>query len=219
MSTMTDDRDSLIVRFRPLARHVAARLVARDRAVARLGLEEAEAVGLLTLVRAAELYDPARGVKPLTYFFRAMAHEVNKVARAGGVIRVPAYQTQPAHHAYKAGSARYAADVERAFTYRSLPAAWRGHGHGRRQHGPPEPAAPEGPDPVVAAEDTGRLRRALAKLLPRWRQVIRLRFGIGGKGGPLTLAEVGRRLGCTRENVRQTEAKALARLRKLLREA
>jgi RNA polymerase sigma factor (sigma-70 family) len=187
--------------------------------VRRLGLDEAEAVGLLTLVRAAALFDPARGVAPMTYFYRSIAHEIGKVARAGGAIRVPAYQTQPAHHAHASGAARYAADVERAFTYRSLPSAWRGHGHGHRQHGPPEPAAPEGPDPVVAAEDRGRLRRALGKLLPRWRQVVRLRFGIGVKGGPLTLAEVGRRLGCTRENVRQTEAKALARLRKLLQEA
>jgi RNA polymerase sigma factor (sigma-70 family) len=197
-------RDTLVLRFRHLPRHVVKKLWARKE-VRRLGADEAEAVGLYTLVRAAALYDPARGVRPMTYFFKAIAHEVGKVALAGGAIRVPSYQTQPAHHAY---GRRYAADVARAFNYRGLPepGIWRG-----------EPAAPEPPDPLVAAEDRERVAGALGKLLPRWRQVVRLRFGVGGEG-PLTLQQVGDRLGCTRENVRQTEQKALARLRQLLGE-
>jgi RNA polymerase sigma factor (sigma-70 family) len=196
-------RDTLVLRFRHLPRHVVRRLWGRKE-VRRLGADEAEAVGLYTLVKAAALYDPARGVKPVTYFYKAIAHEVGKVALAGGAIRVPSYQTQPAHHAY---GRRYAADVARAFNYRGLPRAWDAQ----------EPAAPEPPDPLLAAEDRERVRKAIRLLPPRWRQVVRLRFGVGGEG-PMTLQQVGDRLGCTRENVRQTEQKALARLRQLLAE-
>ncbi len=42
--------------------------------------------------------------------------------------------------------------------------------------------------------------------------MIRLRFGIG-QGEPMTLEEVGRTLGVTRERIRQIEEKALMKLR------
>jgi RNA polymerase primary sigma factor len=44
------------------------------------------------------------------------------------------------------------------------------------------------------------------------RTVIELRFGLGGRP-PLTLEEVGQRLGMTREWARQLESRALRRLR------
>lgn len=47
---------------------------------------------------------------------------------------------------------------------------------------------------------------------PRERAVIRLRFGLED-GTPLTLAEVGQRLGVSRERVRQLEADGLRKLR------
>ncbi len=47
------------------------------------------------------------------------------------------------------------------------------------------------------------------------RQVIALRFGLDGEDG-MTLESIGRRLGVTRERVRQIEAAALKRLRALL---
>jgi RNA polymerase sigma factor (sigma-70 family) len=47
------------------------------------------------------------------------------------------------------------------------------------------------------------------------RQVITLRFGLDGEDG-MTLESIGRRLGVTRERVRQIEAAALKRLRALL---
>jgi RNA polymerase sigma factor (sigma-70 family) len=47
------------------------------------------------------------------------------------------------------------------------------------------------------------------------RQVVTLRFGLGGDE-PMTLESIGRRMGVTRERVRQMEATALGRLRTLL---
>jgi RNA polymerase primary sigma factor len=63
---------------------------------------------------------------------------------------------------------------------------------------------------VSLAEDT--LRRAIAELPERERDVLKLRYGMNGDGDPKSLEEIGRRLGVTRERVRQIEAKALERL-------
>ncbi len=55
---------------------------------------------------------------------------------------------------------------------------------------------------------------ALGQLKPRLRQVLTSRFGLGG-ATPLTLEEVGKDLGITRERVRQLESRALKELRKV----
>jgi RNA polymerase primary sigma factor len=60
------------------------------------------------------------------------------------------------------------------------------------------------------AEDT--LRRAVSRLPEREREVLRLRYGLNGDMDPISLEEIGRRLGLTRERVRQIEAQALERL-------
>jgi len=55
------------------------------------------------------------------------------------------------------------------------------------------------------------VRRAVAKLPDRQRDVISLRFGLVGEG-PNSLEQIGKQLGITRERVRQIEADALRRL-------
>jgi RNA polymerase primary sigma factor len=59
--------------------------------------------------------------------------------------------------------------------------------------------------------DEENLRRVVARLPERERTIIELRYGINGEG-PLTLQEIGNRIGITREGVRKIEANALARL-------
>ena len=58
------------------------------------------------------------------------------------------------------------------------------------------------------------VERALAALPERERQVIQLRYGLTGQE-PLTLEEVGRAFGVTRERVRQIETNTLRKLKRL----
>lgn len=57
-----------------------------------------------------------------------------------------------------------------------------------------------------------RVQQAISGLAPREREVIRRRFGIDD-GHPMTLEDIGKILGLTRERVRQIEAGALRKLR------
>ncbi len=65
---------------------------------------------------------------------------------------------------------------------------------------------------LQAREDLAGL---LEDLPDQERTVVSLRFGLSGEP-PLTLEAIGKRLGVTRERVRQVEGAALQRLRRLL---
>ncbi len=72
-------------------------------------------------------------------------------------------------------------------------------------------------DPGAAAlaamlRDHAELREILDTLSPTERAVVTERFGLGS-AAPMTLAAIGRRMGVTRERVRQIEAGALRKLR------
>jgi RNA polymerase primary sigma factor len=57
-----------------------------------------------------------------------------------------------------------------------------------------------------------QLENILRTLPAREREVLTLRFGLGG-GRARTLEEIGREFGLTRERIRQIERKALSELR------
>jgi RNA polymerase primary sigma factor len=65
---------------------------------------------------------------------------------------------------------------------------------------------------VQVALDETALHRAISDLPEREQQVIRLRYGLDEEMEPHSLEEIGRRLGITRERVRQIETQALSRL-------
>jgi len=72
--------------------------------------------------------------------------------------------------------------------------------------------APSPEDETLRSELADQVERALESLEAREREVLRLRFGLGTEREH-TLAEVGRRLGLSRERVRQIEARAVAKIR------
>jgi RNA polymerase primary sigma factor len=63
---------------------------------------------------------------------------------------------------------------------------------------------------VSLAEEA--LHRAVADLPERQQEILRLRYGLDSREDPQSLEEIGRRLGLTRERVRQIEARALEQL-------
>jgi RNA polymerase primary sigma factor len=64
---------------------------------------------------------------------------------------------------------------------------------------------------VEAAEAREEIRHRLSRLDDRERSVISLRFGLDGRN-PMTLKEIGRKLGVTREWVRKIESRAVRKL-------
>lgn len=70
----------------------------------------------------------------------------------------------------------------------------------------------------VYREQTSQVARFMSELSDREREIIELRFGIGGRAKPQTLRQVGKDMGVTKERVRQIEMRALAKLRKVAQE-
>ncbi len=69
------------------------------------------------------------------------------------------------------------------------------------------------PDAEMAdSDDLHHILDLLGKMDQREAAVLRLRFGLDGED-PMTLKEIGDRLGLTRERVRQIECEALGKLR------
>jgi RNA polymerase primary sigma factor len=78
----------------------------------------------------------------------------------------------------------------------------------------PNLQAPSPDASVMARDDRAEVEEALGHLSERERELLRLRYGIGTDHA-YTLEEIGNRFAVSRERVRQLEAKALAKLRRL----
>ncbi len=76
----------------------------------------------------------------------------------------------------------------------------------------PDESAGDRFDEVLSGIGRDEAIKVLATLNDRERRIIALRFGLTGEE-PLTLEEVGKLFGLTRERIRQLEAKALGKLR------
>ena len=82
-------------------------------------------------------------------------------------------------------------------------------------------AVPDGKDLVAREEFNVSIRsainRVLSKLSARERKIVSSRFGINGEDHAQTLGEVGRDMNVTRERVRQIEARAIEKMRVMLK--
>ncbi|MBU1261193.1 MAG: sigma-70 family RNA polymerase sigma factor [Planctomycetes bacterium] len=70
-------------------------------------------------------------------------------------------------------------------------------------------------DEITNSEELKKIVEMLDKLESREAQILKLRFGIDGKE-PLTLKQIGAKLGLTRERVRQLQQSALKQLNELM---
>ena len=199
--------------------------------------------GNLGLMEAARRFDPARKVKFISYAVwwirQSLLHVLSDQSR---IISVPAKLSGPAS---KLGShmAALATQLERSPTTQeladdleiseadanallqisgdemSLSDRVGGGNDGRRREVGDlleQVMMPQVEDELVHQAVVDQLRKAVAELGPKERDVMRLRFGLAG-GEAQTLQQVGERLKLSRERVRQIESRAKEKLRRSTR--
>lgn len=203
----TVSRNALVVANYYLSQFVVKKLWGLSQ-VKRLGWDEAMQVGLVTLIKAAERFNPAFGWTFSTYAMASMKREILKAARHNSLIHVPEY-----HIGSKKTPKNHEPSIYRHGAKAKQAAAFRASGGSAGQQGFLEipDTASEVLQELIRCESRDRLLVALAKLMPRHRQVLQLRFWDG-----LTLRAAGKVLGLTKERVRQIQAAAVDRLRYLL---
>jgi RNA polymerase primary sigma factor len=74
-------------------------------------------------------------------------------------------------------------------------------------------------DLLASAEQASkRVNRLLEYLDPREQQIIRMRAGLDDNARPMTLEEIGQRMGITKERVRQLNVRIMNKLRTIARD-
>ncbi|MFZ9675095.1 MAG: sigma-70 family RNA polymerase sigma factor [Acidimicrobiia bacterium] len=209
--------------------------VARRYEGAGLGLLDLIQEGNLGLMRAVEGFDHQKGFKFSTYATWWIRQSIGRaLADSSRTIRVPSH-VREVYSLIDQSTDKLAAELDRQPTVEEV-AELSGVSPERvalvRQHRRPlvslsTPLDAEGetelgeiiPDDgaispyeaAAAALEKRALTEQLRRLEEREEEVLRARFGIDGV--PLTLAEIGDKMGVTRERVRQIEARALGKLR------
>jgi RNA polymerase primary sigma factor len=190
--------------------------------------------GNIGLIQAAKRFDPARGVKLITYAVwwirQAITHAV---AEQGGVIALPmrhldklrkvleGYRRYTQQTGAEPSAEMLAAELDlpahevetilHVYRHLSLDAPIGEEGKTSFVDVLPSTTVPSGEEVYITATLTQEIQELLGQLPPREQEVLRLRFGLEGE--PKTLEEIGAMLGVSRERVRQIEKRAKDRLR------
>ena len=144
--------------------------------------------GIIGLMRAVDKFDWRRGFKFSTYATWWIRQAIGRAIQTQSrTIRIPVHL---AEREWKAWAAERSLTAELGEL-----AAWEG---------------PDLEEQVHSAIEEESVRKALDHLCEAEREVIRLRYGLDGE--PVTLREVGKRLGVSHERVRQLESSALEHL-------
>ena len=194
--------------------------------------------GNIGLIEAAHRYDATKGTKFITYAIWWIRKSILKaLSEHSNLVRVPSYQMKKVREIRDAEaslrrslgrapergeiSRRLAKSVNKIdqvlqFTMREVSLDDK---VGKDRDKPiaeylVDPACSSPEDDLINRESNSLVGEAMAHLTEQERIVVAHRFGLAG-GPPLTLKEIGEKMGISRERVRQIECQAKARLRKL----
>jgi len=162
-----------------------------------LPFEDLISEGCVGLLKAIRRYRPAEGTRFMTYASFWVRKEIlAAVSDQPNAVHVPRYARQHGHSSIRVLRLDTPQQVDGTLSLSE-----------RLRDQDPLPA-----ETLIDNEQTRRARCEVLRLDPRERTVIACRFGLGGQP-PQTLMEVARRLGLSKERVRQIEVSALASLR------
>ncbi|HUC43557.1 MAG TPA: RNA polymerase sigma factor RpoD/SigA [Candidatus Sulfotelmatobacter sp.] len=194
--------------------------------------------GNIGLIEAAHRYDAGKGTKFITYAIWWIRKSILKaLSEHSNLVRVPNYQMKKVREIRDAesslrrtlGRAPQREEISRRLSKSvvkidqvlqfSMREVSLDDKVGRDRDKPiadylvdPSSASPE--DDLIHRESSSLVGEAMAHLTDQERVVVGYRFGLAG-GPPLTLKEIGEKMGISRERVRQIECQAKSRLRKL----
>jgi RNA polymerase sigma-B factor len=216
------DRDELVMRFLPLARHLARRYATGPE------LEDLDQVACIGLIKAVDRFDPGRGIAFSSFAVPTILGELKRYFRDHGwSVRVPR-DVQDLVRRVERAAERLTAELGRSPTIEELAASCgatseqvleaRGTATAHRAislDGLVHEDDDEGPARLVGHEDAGYstaeqsadLERLLSTLSDRERTVLRLRFQ-----EDLVQREIAERVGLSQMQVSRVIANAIRRL-------
>ncbi|MGN6367335.1 MAG: sigma-70 family RNA polymerase sigma factor [Phycisphaerae bacterium] len=186
--------------------------------------------GNLGLIQAVDAFNPAMNIRFSTYASWWIKQSIRRAfSDGGGFVRVPSYMYerlaswQEAFDKLAHALGREPRIDEFAHHMKSSPEqAWAIHWAMQRswcntkesvaiQETAPDQRTPTADEIAARRDDIRHMRHLLQRLDHRAATILELRYGLTGED-PMTLNDVGARIGVTRERVRQIEMEALSEL-------